>query len=96
MKKVFKELRRRAGYYNLKCGFNRVRKNCMTLPENMNSCEVLDTAYSDKFILIQPWQVREEITEVIQILEKNPPKTILEIGTANGGSLFFILQNSCK
>jgi cephalosporin hydroxylase len=33
-------------------------------------------------------QIKEEILELLKILEKFKPKTILEIGTFNGGTLF--------
>ena len=41
---------------------------------------------------IAPVQVKEEILELLKILEKLKPKTILEIGTANGGTLFLFCQ----
>ncbi|MEM5875171.1 MAG: class I SAM-dependent methyltransferase [Candidatus Aenigmatarchaeota archaeon] len=37
---------------------------------------------------IVPAQIREEIEKLLNILSKKKPKTILEIGTANGGTLF--------
>jgi cephalosporin hydroxylase len=37
---------------------------------------------------IAPAQIKEEILELVRILEKIKPRTILEIGTANGGTLF--------
>lgn len=41
---------------------------------------------------IVPYQIKEEILELLKILEKLKPKTILEIGTANGGTLFLFSQ----
>lgn len=38
--------------------------------------------------LIKPMQIREEIYELLSILLKIRPKVVLEIGTANGGTLF--------
>jgi len=38
--------------------------------------------------LIKPSQVRDEILELLRILDKKKPKIVLEIGTANGGTLF--------
>jgi len=38
--------------------------------------------------LIQPMQIKEEFTELLKIYVDRQPKTILEIGTARGGTLF--------
>ena len=42
----------------------------------------------NKLLLIKTSQIPEEIPQLLQILEERKPKTILEIGTANGGTLF--------
>jgi len=39
-------------------------------------------------IITRPWQIREEIKNLLLILDKVKPKVILEIGTARGGTLF--------
>ena len=38
--------------------------------------------------LIRPLQVRSEIRALLEVVERKKPKTVLEIGTANGGTLF--------
>jgi predicted O-methyltransferase YrrM len=38
------------------------------------------------------WQIKEEITTLMEILQKQKPKYVLEIGTAGGGSLFMLSQ----
>jgi predicted O-methyltransferase YrrM len=38
--------------------------------------------------LIRPAQIRSEITDLAAIVKDLKPKTVMEIGTANGGSLF--------
>lgn len=38
------------------------------------------------------WQIKEEITMLMEILQKQKPKYVLEIGTAGGGSLFMLSQ----
>lgn len=43
---------------------------------------------------IHPGQIREEITGLLEILTKHSPKLILEIGTANGGTLFLLTMVS--
>ncbi|MEA2168869.1 MAG: hypothetical protein QOF76_2169, partial [Solirubrobacteraceae bacterium] len=52
--------------------------------------ELLDVAFGfDAFgIRITPGQVRCEIRGVLELLRAEPPRRVLEIGTANGGSLF--------
>lgn len=39
---------------------------------------------------IKPSQVRDEILELLKILNNIKPKVVLEIGTANGGTLFLL------
>jgi len=47
-------------------------------------------AYEFEFhgVTIRPLQVREEIMSLVQKLEKFSPRTVLEIGTSHGGSLY--------
>ena len=39
-----------------------------------------------------PSQIREEILELLKVLEKLNPKISLEIGTAGGGPYFYLLE----
>jgi len=56
---------------------------------NFNSIEKLvDFSFNWLGGLIRPMQVREEIIELLKLLSEIKPKVILEIGTANGGTLF--------
>ena len=41
---------------------------------------------------IRPLQVKEEVTELLKILSAKRPHSVLEIGTANGGTLFLFAQ----
>lgn len=50
--------------------------------------ESVNFAFNGVLGLIKPAQIKEEIYEFLNILTKSPPKTILEIGTMNGGTLF--------
>jgi len=43
---------------------------------------------------IRPRQIKEEITELLKILAEHKPKLILEIGTAEGGTLFLLSRVS--
>ena len=54
--------------------------------------DLLDIIYSSlgAFLTIRPIQVKEEISQLLTRLEKVKPKTVVEIGTANGGTLFLL------
>ena len=43
---------------------------------------------------IMPGQIRDEFIELLKLLEKLHPKTLMEIGTANGGTLFGLTRVS--
>jgi predicted O-methyltransferase YrrM len=43
-------------------------------------------------ITITTWQKKAEIVSLLRLLEQSPPKRIVEIGTANGGTLFMLTQ----
>jgi cephalosporin hydroxylase len=52
--------------------------------------EIVDLAFNFQFlgVNIRPLQVRDEIISLLEILIKNKPMNVLEIGTAGGGTLF--------
>jgi len=59
--------------------------------------QLIDLVFNYKPILfkrldIRPFQIREEILELLRILKSLKPRTILEIGTARGGTLFLFTQ----
>jgi predicted O-methyltransferase YrrM len=43
-------------------------------------------------ITIESWQIPSEITGFLRILEAKPPQSVLEIGTARGGTLFLLTR----
>jgi len=53
--------------------------------------DILDDSF---FNLIFAMQIYQEIDQLLDIIQKKNPKAILEIGTANGGSLFLFCQFS--
>jgi len=55
---------------------------------NLNAEDAIELLFSKKGKFIRPWQHRKEILELAKLLEARKPKTILEIGTASGGTLF--------
>jgi len=56
--------------------------------------EVINFAYSfgSLGINVKPNQVKEEISELLRVLKDLNPEALLEIGTANGGTLFLLTQ----
>jgi predicted O-methyltransferase YrrM len=45
-------------------------------------------------ISIESWQIASEIERFLRMLEADPPRTVLEIGTARGGTLFLMTRVS--
>lgn len=43
---------------------------------------------------IAPLQIRQEITALLDLLRRDPPRRVLEIGTASGGTLFLLTRVS--
>jgi predicted O-methyltransferase YrrM len=43
-------------------------------------------------ITIEPWQIASEIGALLRMLEADPPRAVLEIGTARGGTLFLLTR----
>lgn len=53
----------------------------------------IDFAYDSCLRLIRPRQIVSEIRSLLEILENEMPKIMLEIGTATGGSLFLFSRH---
>lgn len=71
-------------------GFNKLRallKNTVNQQE-LDAKSTVDFLFSDAAQLIQPWQFREEMLGLAKEIESLNAKVIVEIGTANGGTLF--------
>jgi predicted O-methyltransferase YrrM len=47
-------------------------------------------------IRILPGQIRSEITQLLNILAENPPRRVLEIGTAGGGTFYLFARVAAK
>ena len=56
--------------------------------------KVLNFIFSNSGYIIFTMQKKEELRAMLKIIEKQKPKNILEIGTANGGTLFSICRTS--
>lgn len=56
--------------------------------------QLLDIAKKVRFrgYSLRPYQVDDEILELLDEIERRAPKRVVEIGTARGGTLFLLLQ----
>ncbi len=59
---------------------------------NINEAVKFATIFQYLLFSINPGQVIFEITKLLEILKDLKPKTILEIGTARGGTLFLFTR----
>jgi len=80
-----------------------IAKNIISqLNEESKECksiqDFLDLSYSFKFdnTSILPFQIKNEFNTLLKVLAKEKPKILLEIGTANGGTLFLFSKISPK
>lgn len=70
-------------------GFNRLRRELQrTKHEAWSVQRTMDFLFSRPGDLIRPWQFRGEMEQLADELSDRKPSTIVEIGTANGGTLF--------
>src|SRR5437588_6175705 len=55
---------------------------------------LVDTIYASwsAFLTVRPIQVKEEISQLLETIVKTSPRTVVEIGTANGGTLFLLTR----
>jgi len=70
-------------FYSPYCSF-KIRN----LNQDCSLDRLVDFAFTGCFELIKPSQARDEILKLLTILDRMKPKSILEIGTARGGTLF--------
>jgi len=56
--------------------------------------QALDSSFAFEFLglTVKPWQIREEIIGLLRLLEERRPKTIIDIATAWGGTLFLFTR----
>jgi len=59
---------------------------------NSDINKLINFVFKDLVRTIQPLQVEEEIKKLLEIVKKEKPRFILEIGTAKGGTLFLFSQ----
>lgn len=78
-------------YYTLQ-GIKKAKAGIEKQNGKFTSNTALDFLFSDSAKAIVPMQHPDELIELAKIIESKKPKTVLEIGTARGGTLFLVSQ----
>lgn len=65
-----------------------------SLPQKMLIENVLNFVDYDCYGVYKPLQVHSEIVRLLKYVEKMKPKIVVEIGTANGGTLLSLIKTS--
>jgi len=93
-KRAFKFIKNKIGNFKFKIvnimariNSNRIINKLKIFNSNKIN-EIFNFSYKFYFGLIRPMQVKEEFVALLKIFKELNPKYILEIGTANGGTLF--------
>ncbi|MEO8734424.1 MAG: hypothetical protein ABI373_08840, partial [Flavobacteriales bacterium] len=82
-------MRKLISKFLIRRGFNRLRRKINEMNgKTWGAKQTVDFLFSPDAELIQPWQFPEELLGLAQEIEALRPTTVLEIGTANGGTLF--------
>jgi cephalosporin hydroxylase len=74
--------------FRLKRGFRILSHNLESINSKLNTKQTIDFLFSKKGALITPWQFVSEITSLFELYEGLKVNYAMEIGTANGGTLF--------
>jgi cephalosporin hydroxylase len=64
------------------------RRRAAALPRDATADEVVAFLMTESAGGIEAWQIREEFTALARLVAERRPRTVLEIGTADGGTLF--------
>jgi len=65
-----------------------LRKRLRQLERDDNLETRLDFVFNSKDLA--PFQIRSELVQMLQIVREKGPRTVVEIGTANGGTLYLL------
>lgn len=74
--------------FRLKMAFGRLTNLLRSDKKRLSAKEVIDFLFSKKGSLICPWQFKSEISGLFGVYEGLKSRYTMEIGTANGGTLF--------
>ena len=85
---MIENLRKKITDFRLKRGFRVLSNYLISMRSRQTVVEIIDFLFSEKAVLITPWQFKSEITSLFTLYETLDAKNVLEIGTANGGTLF--------
>jgi predicted O-methyltransferase YrrM len=66
----------------------RLRGTLARLPVSMDADSVVEFLFGESAAPIQPWQFEDEFRALAKLVEARRPRCVLEIGTADGGTLF--------
>ncbi len=66
----------------------RLTREIRRLDGELSANSVTDFLFSERARLITPWQIKDEFLRLARIVETRKPRALLEIGTADGGTLF--------
>jgi len=69
-------------------GYVGARQAMRSRPTFADVPQLLDYSFDAHRACLRPLQIRAEIQQLLQLLHSHQPRRILEIGTANGGTLF--------
>jgi cephalosporin hydroxylase len=98
LKKARRVLRERGAVALLRRGREKVaqlwrfRRATKRIGRFADNRALLDFVFSDDAAFIRPGQVRAELGALVDLLTPMPPRNLLEIGTATGGTLFVWCQ----
>ena len=82
----FKPLFQKIRLYLRQIGWG-IRFFTLRMPHGKTAEEVIDFCFDTKGDLISPSQYRSEILQLATLLQQRKPRVVVEIGTANGGTL---------
>jgi predicted O-methyltransferase YrrM len=68
--------------------WRRTRQAVRSKPQFTSIDDLLDFSFGKGGAFIRPFQIRSEIKGMLQVVRQLRPERMLEIGTANGGTLF--------
>jgi len=91
LSKTIKFLELRLHFLYIKVFFLKNRKKIISELKNFCSddpSDIFNFISQKYFSIFRPMQIKEEFIQLLEILKDKIPKTICEIGTANGGMIF--------